>query len=545
MSSTRDRKQRVGDKRCSHVMDVQPEEEKSKGATQTLAVLRRTQLLILGSASLLMLSGCLLPSRNVSPTEWGAVRTQLSKEELGERLAHFVDYVEASLRDAADVIVIRQPDRRTRRLLLLMQTRLLPMWREAIEQDDAVHGMLDAWVMALRMHHYFVDGDARRMFGEHQPVMIDASRLALAAIEEIASGILTPDGLERARHAVDDLARRFPIRGEFSGTTVRTAVQKAEQDSDILTSILTAPIAPFRSLGGIDRGAAAIQGFTVVAARMNDTVQDLPESVRLQTQLLLMETEELESLQSLLASVEQLAQSSSSISATAEQLPEQIRRQLVIASEEMESRQVEFRQTLREAQETVARVHEALGRVESAASAVDQTAMHTTQAGDAWTRTFQAITHMVDSFRTPASDDDAGHEALPLRQGTAATAGRGPVPPVDGEDAAETRSGEGFDIREYTVAAREFDRAAIQLQALIREIRGLTASPELAHSLDDAERRAQRTLELSRSGAKDVIDHLAWRGVQLIVLMFLAMMVYRFLVQRFTGCVGGMEFRNR
>lgn len=487
---------------------------------------------VIATAILLPVIACTLPRRVASPSAGATVQTQLSKEELGELLAQFEDVFEASLRDAADRIVTLEPDRRTRRLVLLLQARLLPMMSDAIDQDDALHALLDAWILAQRVQRYFTVGDGQAMFGTGQPIAVAAAQRPLEDIEGIAARILIPAAQHRARQAVDDLAERYPLRGEFSGTTVRTAVQKAERDPDVLTAILTAPIAPFRAFEGIDRGAAAIQGFTAVAARMNDTVQSLPESARLQAQLLLLEIEDLESLQSGLASIQQVAESSARISALAEGLPQELRRELSLAAEDLESRQAAFQRTLQEAQQTAARVNEALGRVETAASAVERTAQHTTASGDAWTQTFRALTEMVDSFRRPAAEVPTGTSTHPAPGPTSARS------PADGDwpasaqpGPAESPTNGGFDIDKYTAAAQAFDQAALRLEGLTREVRGLAGSQELSTSLGDVENRARGVVESSRTSARDVIDHLAWRAAQLIVLFFVALFGYRLFVR--------------
>jgi hypothetical protein len=342
---------------------------------------------------------------------WNAAPAKLSKEELGELLAQFQDTYEATIRHAANRIVDQQPDRATRRRSLLWQTRLIPMMRDALDQSDALQALVDAWALCLRDQHFFTDGDGRDMFGPDQAIAREATRRSLAAIEQIAAHFLPPETLDRARGAVDELARRHPLRGEFSGTAVRAAVQPVEREADVLATIMRAPMAPFRAFEGIDRGAAAIQGFTAVAARMTDTVQDLPESARLQTQLLVMELEELETIQAALASLQELTRSAARISTVAEQLPENLRRELALAAEDLEARQAQFQQTLRDAQEVAGRVNETLGRVETAAASVERTATHAAMAGDAWTQTVQAVSDLVVSFREPGPAAGAGAPA--------------------------------------------------------------------------------------------------------------------------------------
>lgn len=488
----------------------------------------RTLMQLVAASVLLTGSGCALPTKAPPRAPFPNVQTELSKEELAGLLQQFEDTFEATIREAAEQIVALQPDRRSRRLALLWQMRLIPMARDTLNQDDAVHSLLDSWALCVRMGDYFEQGDGRELFGANQHIAQAAAHRAIHDIEDIAARILPRDSLDRARPAIEDLARQFPLRGEFSGSTVRTALQRPQRDPDIIASILTVPMAPFRAFDGIDRGAAAIQGFTAVAARMTDTVNDLPETVRLQTKLLLLEIEELESVQATLTSLGELARSSARISSVAERLPEDLRREFGRAAEDLEQRQARLKETLREAREVVVRTNDALERVEAAAASVERTATHTAAAGDAWTGTFRAITEMVASFRVsndPESGESSPASATPLSTGPPPDALHvGPPVPADPRR-------RGFDVNEYTQAAQALDRAALQIQDLTRELRQLAGSSELATSLTEVEARAHSLVERSHTSAAAIVDRLAWRGVLIVVLVFALLLGYTVLTR--------------
>lgn len=472
--------------------------------------------------------GCALQTKSSRRTGWKEPATNLSKEELGELLQQFEDTYEATIREAAQQIVALQPDRRTRRLVLLWQMRLIPMARDVLNQDDAIHSLLDSWAMCVRVLNFFEKGDGRSLFGENQPIAEAAARRSLDDIERIAARILPPELLSRARPVIEDLARQFPLRGEFSGSTVRTAVQRPERNADVVTTILAVPMAPFRAFEGIDRGAAAIQGFTAVAARMTDTVNDLPETVRIQTELLLMEIEDLESVQATLASLTELAHSSARISAVAERLPEDLRREFSLAAEDLEQHQASFQHTLQEARIVADRTKETLTQAQSTAVSVERAATHTAVAGEAWTATFQAITEMVASFKEPGGRRAAKPDAP---EPTASSPD--PLPGAVHSEPATLPDGEqrGFDIYEYTQAAYALDQGAIQIQELIRELRQLAGSSELEGSLAQVEARARGIVGVSHTSALAIIDHLAWRGVQILVLFFAGLLGYTVLAR--------------
>jgi hypothetical protein len=475
-------------------------------------------------ATLLFGGGCASASKSAPRATWNETQSGFSKEELADLLAQFEDTYEAAIREAADRILTLQPDRRTRRLTLLWQARLVPMMRDALDQEDPVYGMLDAWALCLRAQHFFDSGDGGEMFGDNHPIAVEAAGRSLESVEQIAARILAPDKLGRARDAVDELACRYPLRGEFSGSIVRTAVQKTEKDPDIVASIMAAPMAPFRVFEGVDRGASAIQAFAAVSARMTDTVHDFPESLRLQALLLIMELEDLETTQAALAGLEEISQSSARISAVAEQLPEDLRREITLAADDLESRQAQLQQTLRDARDVTDRVNGALERVETAAASVERTATHATSAGDAWTRTFQTLAEMVASIQQPGAVTSSPAAAP-------AVAAPAAEKPASESPATQDSDSGGFDVNEYTQAAQALDQAAARLQELTREIRELAGSNELGSSLLNLETRAQLVVDASRSSALDVVDRGAWRGAQIVLLFFLGLIGYTLLVR--------------
>ncbi|HMQ15167.1 MAG TPA: hypothetical protein PKC49_04260 [Phycisphaerae bacterium] len=486
---------------------------------------------LLPPVALTAAGGCAASSTRTSDRL--GVSTRLSKEELGELLQQFEDAFEATIREAAERITTRQPDRRTRRLALLWQMRLFPLARDALNQQDAVHSLLDAWALCVRLRDFFEQGDGRELFGEQQAIAQGAARRSLLDVERIAALVLTPQGVERARPAIEDLAHQYPLRGEFSGSVVRSAIQRPEKNADVIASILTAPIAPFRAFEGIDRGAAAIQGFTAVAARMTDTVNDLPESVRLQTELLLMELEELETVEATRRSFQKVADSSSRLAAAAETLPDELRKQLTLAADELEHRQAALGETLRQAQDVASRVREALERAESAAVAVRETAGQAAAAGDSWAGAARAVSELVASFRGgEAPSPPPGREPSgPSSPTSTSPAGALRVDASAGADACVDTGARPFDVQDYTAAAQALDRAALQIQDLARDIRELTASPELAKSLDDTEARARPLVDSSHASATALVDHLAWRGAQLIGLLFVALLAQGLLLR--------------
>lgn len=81
-----------------------------------------------------------------------------------------------------------------------------------------------------------------------------------------------------------------------------------------------------------------------------------------------------------------------------------------------------------------------------------------------------------------------------------------------------------FDIREWEAAATQVSSAASELHTLLESAGTLAGSEVLAGPLAELESRIERL----EAGSRDLVDLMAWRGVQLILLVFGLLFAYRF-----------------
>lgn len=100
-----------------------------------------------------------------------------------------------------------------------------------------------------------------------------------------------------------------------------------------------------------------------------------------------------------------------------------------------------------------------------------------------------------------------------------------PIFERDGEPDPEARP---FDIREYESAARSIGEAATELNGLAVELAALIESPGLATTLGGI----SATVAGAESGGRGVVDHAAWRGLQLLLLSFVLLLIYRLVAWR-------------
>lgn len=347
----------------------------------------------------------------------------LSQEELSIELDAYSTRFGGLVSTAAEEIASATDDSAVRRRALLWNQRLPPAVNEAAFLGNPQRSYVRVLTIAVMMKRYLKIGDGSNLFGPSQPVAIDVATVLEADALAIGSRFLTPSELEGVRNEVEDLAARFPIQGtQFSLVRARQAVQ-AVPTSNALTYVISLPLAPFRALQGVDSGAAAIRDFNQTARRFATIAAALPETLRAEMQLLLLDAEELRAVRQGLSSFEQAAASAERASLAIERLPDDLRAAL---DQEIRSMLAESQGTVGEAARAVGQASQAVVDARALAAPLQETATQLREASVLWRE--------ILGPRTPRGPDQRP-----------------------------------FDVREWESAART-------IGATTAEIRGLTAA---------------------------------------------------------------------
>lgn len=461
--------------------------------------------LLVVAAGMAILSGCAHPEGRPSSGMLTAAAGSFSKEHLRNALDEFDDFFEVTIKHAADNIDQHQPDRQTKVATLMWRSRAISAADSALKQDDALRAFLDTWTLCVRLSQYFEEGSGRTLFGMQQPIAIATAKEIEAGIEEVGRMFLAEDALFRIRDGVREVARKQPIKGMFSDMRIRPAAVPAEETPPILGSLLALPLAPFQVFEGIDKGATAIHGFTTVASRFTDVVEEWPESISWQLQLMLLNLESYDTVRTVVTSLDRLSDSSASMAETAKKLPEEVRREAAHLLEEIDARQAGFQATLKQADQTAQTVERALQRVDEAANAIDRTARSVAEAGIAWNESARVIGQTVTDI------GKCGQTAPPA-----------------------TRPSRPFDINDYNRTADSLTAAAVELRQLVAEFHGLAGSSELTTRLEEIDARIAGLTEHTSGQAASLANHVTWRLAQLLVLAFVLALLYRIVNARFS-----------
>ncbi len=457
-------------------------DQQSRNVILRLSVLIALALVI----TIMYVSGCTQEQvrtlgRNSTPTI-----DRVSKEELRELLNNFEEFATAAVTQSASQLDELQPDFKTRKMSLVHRTRFRQALNTMLERDDPIEAFIETWAFSVRTTNYFKDGEGKYSFGEHQHIAITTSEKLQAEIERIGKIFLKNKTYIETQNKINKFAQTNPITGNFSNTIVFvTKVQPGGQS--LFKDVVSLPLSPFKAMTGVDRTASAIYGLKGSADHMADVAEELPESVRWQLLLLLMEMEDTKVVKTFLESMSEFSQSSDRIADSTEKLPEQLREQLSILIEEIDAKQASLQTTLDKAEKTAATVERSLAKADEVADSFGLTADSVNEAAVAWEQSAEATNLALKEFG----------KLKPARK--------------------DPNSKSSFNINDYRDTAETVTMAANELRTLTAEVREFVESDAVT----------KYSLAVERC-----TDHLVWRIVQLLLLVFVLALVYKIVVRR-------------
>jgi len=460
-----------------------------------------------------MFTGCASQNRKARRAALPEVHVLQSgrvENELQEELSQFVDYAESEIGAVADQIEADAQNDEIKKAALLWKIEFTQVAAKRSLQKKSMAQLMDAWAFTIRQTKYLHSGEGKNLFGDQQPLAIQAAARIQKAVEAIARKYADADELPEINRHLEAYARANPIRGVFAFEAPES-FSSGEKGQSMLSKILKAPWALTKS------GANALDPTSSLAQsvdRFTELMDDYPALIRWQTQLMWLELEGSTSFQTTMNGIESISRNSRRLAAIAESLPQQVREEFRLALDDIDARQPELRKTLEQVRETVDAANAAMARAETVSATVERSVAGVTRAGEVWQKTAKAVTEtfkQIELLRKPRAAD----ESKPSGAGSTNNKKR------------------KFDIAEYTQSAEALTKSTMELRDLLSEVRSFLSSETLEKDLSRVVPLTKAALAQTITETRGIVDHMAWRAVQLCGLVFLLALIYRFLAGRF------------
>jgi len=498
--------------RLSFIPNNRPELHRRSGS------LRRTARA--GLSVVTLICGCVAqPSANrpqIAPYELAQTD---GKTEMEERIRGFIDYFRSTVDRTATEIEQKAASRDVRQAAAVFRVRLGAQCRAAADQADPGEVLLDLWTLTYRLADYLSTGNGAQVFGDQQPVALRAAREIQAAIDELARKSIADKSFDRVHQDVITYAREHPMQEGFAGQPVEYFSDKP-QGRNALQQLIEIPLAPIVALGGVGRTPESVHAVARSVDRFTDVVDDFPANARLQIQLLGTNLSRTPEFSDTMASVRQFSDNSTRLVDVAETMPKSLRTEAETLLDRVDKSQPELRSTLGETQRTA-------GAISSASADIRQTTIEarTTLAGVQ--EASQALEKASQSVGATAREILKFVPAS-MKDETGQIIGETPAeaePAISSEDTS-------FSFQAVTRSADALGQTTDKLQSLLAELKAFLDGNLLSREVGNVDAQLRTATDAASLSVRGIIDHIAKRTAQLLLLFFALLVVSRLINRR-------------
>ena len=403
-------------------------------------------------------------------------------------LSDFGDYYSAMIAGTCSQIAASTKDRRIRELALLYKIRSIPRMRAMLIGSDPREALLRAWVVIAQANYQLTQGSMKTSFGDEQAYAQETMARLEEAIVELAYRHFPHEAVNSTRAEIDEFAATTPLGADLTPTD---DIQILEAKNPGPLSILLVPLKP---LSGVSDTAESLAQLAVVAQSATQVVKELPQTIRWQTEMLLLELDDMDTTTTLRNEIVRLGDQFEELSKTTDELPQRVREELEALLDKEGNANEQLAATLRDARAVTDGLNEAMAGAERASESVRATSVAAAQTADAWRATADATTRALDAVKA-----------------------------LQGEGGGE---GESVSFEQVAALAEQVRSAVEEARQLLVEVREPAPTDSAVRTLmDDAFTR-------TNSEMTTMLNGLLWRGIVLIGVAFVAALALRFVPKR-------------
>ena len=429
---------------------------------------------------------------------------------LAGALREFADDFRSSIDSAASQAGQLDLTRPERKAVTTWRVQAGQLLRHAFNQDDPREILLDVWSLCRRMVDYFDSGPGAAEFGPARVPALTAAQGLLSRYEDLAQAHTSGDTLGQIRAKVEEYARSNALQAGFIAPSGKD-LSDISPGQDVLQWILNVPLAPLQGVQKIGQTSDALRDMSRTADRFTDVVDDLPATSRREALRLAEDLERLPSVMTTTQSVQQIAASTERFTQVVEELPGRTRAEAEKLLDHVDEALPQARNTLTEAQKTADAIRTATTELRELTGTLDQTITRFTEAGRAWTATADAV-------------GAASQELTTLIRPT-------PEPSAEPPPADDATTKPSFRFEDMTVSAEALTRTTIELRGLVGDLQRLLASGGVSGEASKVTAPAVEVLDRAGLTSRGLIDHAAWRAAQLLVLLAVLLVAYRWVTR--------------
>ena len=175
---------------------------------------------MVGIVFLLAAPGC-RSAHQLSPLQVSKGVQDVTAAELRVRIHEFGLDFNSAVIQAANQVMERTTDPAIRLAALQLKMIGIPAGQQAVFHTDPLIAVLDTWVLCSQARQDFEVGDDRDLFGEWQPIVVDAFRRLENEVERIVRETANEAEFQDLHRTVDEWVKVNPLRVGFGRRSIR------------------------------------------------------------------------------------------------------------------------------------------------------------------------------------------------------------------------------------------------------------------------------------------------------------------------------------
>jgi len=399
---------------------------------------------------------------------------------------------------AADAIMSSTADPRVQSNAIRWKMDVIPAIETASRLPDGRIALAGVWAICARQQ-YLLNGP----FGEDN--LGDQAGLARRTADELETRIhslgkryLPPDQAEAFAAEIEKQASQQSVILGFNPGTYVSPTTTDERNP--IGALLSLPLAPIGAVSAIGNTPSEVRRFSDIAIDWGQIARQMPEHVRWQLELLMVEAQN----QQPVKDFKTLAEAAGSLAQTASTLPENVGREVRSAigeaGDNLEKVLPEVNQTIARADDVARGIDSAMEKVRIASVSIGDQSERVTETAAAWDRLAVSIDGVLKTWKE-----------------------MNPPPPPGQEHKGDSTSPE------------DITRAADAARAAVAEVRGLLTDLQtnsLKARLAEVEHASLSPIDYASARLDGAIDRAAWRVLMLAGAVFVLSLLYRVLAVR-------------
>ena len=244
-------------------------------------------------AAVIVLTGCRGKQKSSAQAPAPVPQTALSELDvdtvgLRTHLVLLADQTSAQISGTTTQIARSTNDPRIQEQTILFKLRSIPVMYNLANHPDARAAFVYSWMFSVRMLDYLTDGEGRTLFGDGQPLIVKTAQDLMQSIMDLGYQFFPKAVMDEVHEEIDELADANPMGAAMGTQTVTLPANATEQQRGAIDAILGAPV---RGLEGVGSTPEAIQAVWLTIENLMNLIRQMPQFVRWQTELLLLQTE--------------------------------------------------------------------------------------------------------------------------------------------------------------------------------------------------------------------------------------------------------------